>query len=110
MIAGIGRMPIDKAQVALPQIGQPVDVYTLQQPDGIRARILTLGGAVMTLDVPDRQGRLADIVLGFDEPAGYLDNRPFLGTLIGRYGNRIARGELPLDGAVFWLAIKHGRA
>ena len=101
-------MPIDKASVVLPGITHPVDVYTLQQPDGIRARILTLGGAVMTLEVPDRDGRPVDVVLGFEDPAGYLDNRPFLGTLIGRYGNRIARGELPVDGGVFQLATNDG--
>src|SRR6476646_3833499 len=101
-------MPIDKASVVLPGITRPVDLYTLQQPDGIRARILTLGGAVMTLEVPDRDGRLVDVVLGFDEPAGYLENRPFLGTLIGRYGNRIARGELPVDDQVFHLAKNDG--
>jgi aldose 1-epimerase len=107
MLPGIRRMPIDKASVTLPGVTQPVDIYTLHQPDGIRARILTLGGAVMTLEVPGRGG-LVDVVLGFDEPAGYLDNAPFLGTLIGRYGNRIARGELPLDGAVFRLATNDG--
>ena len=101
-------MPIDKASVVLPGIAQPVELYTLQQSDGIRARILTLGGAVMTLEVPDRDGRLADIVLGFDEPARYLANPPFLGTLIGRYGNRIARGQLPVDGSVFQLATNDG--
>src|SRR5262249_18971361 len=83
-------------------------LYTLQQPDGIRARILTLGGAVMTLEVPDRDGRLVDVVLGFDDAAGYLGNRPFLGTLIGRYANRIARADLPLDGRTFRLAANDG--
>jgi len=101
-------MPIDKATVTLPGITQPVDLYTLDQPDGLRARILTLGGAVMTLEVPDGDGAPVDVVLGFDEPAGYLDNRPFLGALIGRYGNRIARGELPVDDRVFRLAKNDG--
>ena len=101
-------MPVDKSHVVLPGITQPVELYTLHQPEGMRARILTHGGAVMTLEVPDRDGRLVDVVLGFDEPAGYLDNPPFLGTLIGRYGNRIARGELPIDGAVFRLATNDG--
>ena len=101
-------MPIDKATLTLPGIAHAVDLYTLQQAGGLRARILTLGGAVMTLEVPDETGRLADVVLGFDEPAGYLDNRPFLGALIGRYGNRIARGELPIDDHVFALAKNDG--
>jgi aldose 1-epimerase len=107
MLPGITRMPIDKASVPIAGIAHPVDLYTLQQPDGIRARILTLGGAVMTLEVPGRDG-LVDVVLGFDEPAGYLDNPPFLGTLIGRYGNRIARADLPIDGEVFPLAANDG--
>ena len=101
-------MPIDKATLTLPGIAHAVELYTLQQAAGLRARILTLGGAVMTLEVPDEDGRLADVVLGFDEPAGYLDNRPFLGALIGRYGNRIARGELPIDDHVFALAKNDG--
>src|SRR5262245_20210971 len=101
-------MTIDKATVTPAGTTHPVDLYTLQQPGGIRARILTLGGAVMTLEVPDRDGGLVDVVLGFEEPAGYLENPPFLGTLIGRYGNRIARGELPVDGDVFQLATNDG--
>jgi aldose 1-epimerase len=106
-------MTIDRAQVTLAGTKKPVDVYTLQQSDrlrgdGLRARILTLGGSIMTLEVPDGDGKLVDVVLGFDEPAGYLDNRPFLGALIGRYGNRIARGELPVDDQVFHLAKNDG--
>src|SRR6478735_3488556 len=97
-------MTIDKAQVDLPGATEPIDIYILQQSGGLRARILTLGGAVMTLEMPDRDGRLVDVVLGFDQPRGYLDNRPFLGALIGRYGNRIARGELTIDDDVFALA------
>jgi aldose 1-epimerase len=101
-------MTIDRARIDLPGIASPVEVYTLQQPDGLRARILTLGGAVMTLEVPDRDGRPIDVVLGFDAAAGYLDNGPFLGALIGRYGNRIARGDLSVDGKVFQLAKNDG--
>jgi aldose 1-epimerase len=58
--------------------------------------------------VPDRDGHPVDVVLGFDGPAGYLDNRPFLGALIGRFGNRIARGQLPLDGTTYQLAANDG--
>src|SRR5262245_41454868 len=97
-------MTIDKATVTPAGTTHPVDLYTLQQPDGIRARILTLGGAVMTLEVPDRDGHLVDVVLGFDDASGYLDNKAFLGTLIGRYGNRIASGELTVDDRVYELA------
>jgi aldose 1-epimerase len=63
----------------------------------------------MTLEVPDRDGRPVDVVLGFDGARGYLDNGPFLGALIGRYGNRLARGELSVDGKLFALAANDGR-
>jgi len=101
-------MPIDRARVDLPGISSQVEIYTLQQPGGLRARVLTLGGAIMTLEMPDGRGGTVDVVLGFDDPAGYRDNRPFLGTLIGRYGNRIARAELPIDGELHRLATNDG--
>ena len=71
-------------------------------------RILTLGGAVMTLEVPDRDGRPVDVVLGFDDARGYLENRPFLGVLIGRYGNRIARAAVPIDDRMYQLTANEG--
>jgi len=91
-------MTIDKAP----------DIYTLHQPGGLRARILTLGGAVMSLEVPDREGRPVDVVLGFDDARGYLENRPFLGVLIGRYGNRIARAAAPVDDRMYQLTANEG--
>ena len=103
-----GRMAIDKARIELPQLGRSVDLYTLRRKGGMEAKILTLGGVVTTLTAPDRDGRLGDVVLGFDAPADYLANRPFFGALIGRYGNRIARGDLPLDGAHHVLATNDG--
>src|SRR5262249_41999779 len=101
-------MTIDRARIDLPGIPSPGEVYTLQQPGGLRARILTLGGAVMTLEVPDRDGRPIDVVLGFEDAAGYLHNGPFLRAVNGRYGNRIWRGELSVDGTVFQLAKNDG--
>lgn len=101
-------MAIDKARIELPQINRPVDVYTLGHQRGPEAKILTLGGVVMSLTAPDRHGRFADVVLGFDAPADYLENRPFFGGLIGRYCNRIARGDLPVDGARHVLATNDG--
>src|SRR5690348_10862971 len=101
-------MTIDKARADLPQTSAPIDIYTLHQADGLRARILTLGGAVMTLEVPDRDGRPVDVVLGFDDARGYLDNRPFLGALIGRYANRIARAAAPVDDRMFQLTANEG--
>jgi galactose mutarotase-like enzyme len=103
-----GRMAIEKTTFELPQIGRSVDLYTLRRKGGMEAKILTLGGVVTTLTAPDRDGRMGDVVLGFDAPADYLANRPFFGALIGRYGNRIARGDLPVDGARHALATNDG--
>jgi aldose 1-epimerase len=72
------------------------------------ATVIEQGGAITSLLVPDRQGRLANVVLGFPDPADYETNNVFFGALIGRFGNRIARGELPIDGVVHRLAANNG--
>src|SRR6185295_5356611 len=72
----------------------PVELFTLTNRDGIELRAMTYGGIIVSLSVPDRQGRLDDIVLGYDRAADYArNNGPFFGALIGRYGNRIAGGR-----------------
>jgi aldose 1-epimerase len=83
--------------------GTPVQIYTLRNRNGMEARIMTYGGIVESLKVPDRNGRLGDVVLGYDNLAGYLTNSPFFGALIGRYGNRIAKGQFTLDGQTYTL-------
>jgi aldose 1-epimerase len=83
--------------------GTPVQIYTLRNRHGMEARIMTYGGIVESLKVPDRNGRLDDVVLGYDNLAGYLTNSPFFGALIGRYGNRIAKGQFTLDGQTYTL-------
>lgn len=88
---------------ALPD-GTKVELYTLSNRHGTEARIMTYGGVITALRTRDRQGRLADIVLGFDELAPYLEDKSYLGALIGRYGNRIAAGRFTLDGRTYTLA------
>jgi aldose 1-epimerase len=83
--------------------GTAVQIYTLCNRNGMEARIMTYGGIVESLKVPDRNGRLGDVVLGYDNLAGYLTNSPFFGALIGRYGNRIAKGQFTLDGQTYTL-------
>ena len=72
-----------------------VKTYTLNGPRGMTATVIEQGGAITSLLAPDREGRLANVVLGFPDPADYETNNVFFGALIGRFGNRIARGELP---------------
>ncbi|MFE0536217.1 aldose epimerase family protein [Streptomyces nigra] len=83
--------------------GTEVHRWTLERA-GVRVRVLSYGGIVQSLEVPDRDGRTADVVLGFADLDGYVTHPgPYLGALIGRYANRIAGGRFPLDGVTYAL-------
>jgi len=89
--------------------GQPVDLYTLQ--DGkITVKILTYGGIVQSIEAPDRNGKTANIVLGFDGLDGYVQtgNKPYMGAIIGRYANRIAGGTFQLNGKIYHVPKNDG--
>jgi aldose 1-epimerase len=88
--------------------GKPVEIYTLRNGNGMTARIMTYGGIVQSLTVPDKNGNFGDVVLGYDVLDGYLTNSPYFGALIGRYGNRIAKGHFTLDGVTYTLATNNG--
>ncbi|MBX9246238.1 galactose mutarotase [Actinotalea ferrariae] len=90
--------------------GTAVERYTLTNR-GITVRILTYGGIIQSLEVPDRHGDAVNVVLGFADLAGYVENNnpgPYFGALIGRYGNRIAGGQFELDGVVYQLPLNNG--
>jgi aldose 1-epimerase len=106
LIAGATIMqaatPIQRADFGKTRDGVAVSVYTLTNKNGVTARITNYGGIVVSLMVPDRNGKMADVVLGFDSLDGYLQNPgPFFGALIGRYGNRIGHARFTLDGRVY---------
>ncbi len=88
--------------------GRPVELYVLGNSNGLEARIATYGGTLLSLRVPDRSGKLGDVVLGFDTLASYLDEHPYFGSLIGRYANRIARGRFTLAERPYSLAVNDG--
>ena len=88
--------------------GQPVDVYTLANTAGMRVHILTLGCIIASLDVPDREGKPANVVLGLDSLEGYLHRSPHFGAIAGRYANRIARGRFVIDGIEYRLETNAG--
>ncbi len=88
--------------------GTAVDLYTMTNPAGASVAISTYGGTVQSLNVKDKAGKLSDVVLGFDNLAGYLGEHPYFGALIGRYGNRIAKGKFSLNGKDYKLAINNG--
>jgi aldose 1-epimerase len=83
--------------------GRPVERYELRSSSGLHACIITYGGIIAELHAPDRHGQRADVVLGFDSLAPYLGRHPYFGALIGRYANRIARGQFTLDGKEYAL-------
>lgn len=85
-----------------------VDLYTLVNHSGITIKVTTYGGRITSLLVPDKNGKYSDIVLGFDSLPEYLAENPFFGALIGRYGNRIAKGKFTLDGKEYDLAKNNG--
>ncbi len=87
--------------------GTPITLYTLRNSKGAEATICNYGGVVTTLKMPDRNGNYSDVVLGFDNLNDYLKGDPFFGALIGRYGNRIAKGHFVLDGTEYTLPINN---
>ncbi len=87
--------------------GKPVELYTLTNRKGAEAKITTYGATVVSLKVPDRNGKSDDIVLGFDNIDGYLQGTSFFGATIGRYGNRIAKGRFTLNGVEYKLATNN---
>jgi len=87
--------------------GTPVNLYTLRNSKGAEARISNYGGLVISLKVPDRNGQVGDVVLGYDDLASYIKDSPFFGALVGRYGNRIAKGKFTLDGKEYTLATNN---
>jgi len=88
--------------------GKAVELYTLSNSKGMEAKIMTYGGIVTSLKTPDKNGKLGDVVLGYDNLDGYLKSTPYFGALIGRYGNRIANGKFTLDGQTYNLATNNG--
>src|SRR6266566_3196136 len=88
--------------------GRPTELFTLTNAHGIELRLTNYGGIITSLKTPDRSGRFADIVLGYDSLSGYLRDTPYFGAIVGRFGNRIARGRFTLDGKRYSLAINNG--
>lgn len=88
--------------------GAPVRIFTLTNKNGVEATITNYGGRVVSLKVPDKKGAMGDVVLGFDSLEGYLNENPYFGALIGRYGNRIGHAQFTLDGALYKVPKNDG--
>ena len=88
--------------------GTAVSCWTMENAHGLRAELLDYGATIRSVQVPDRAGRLIDVVLGYDDLAGYAGNPSFYGATIGRFGNRIGGAEFALNGKTYWLAKNNG--
>ncbi|MDQ3804534.1 MAG: galactose mutarotase [Acidobacteriota bacterium] len=102
------RARIEKRPFGRLADGTAVDLYTLTNRHGVEARITNYGGAVVSLKAPDARGRMADVVLGYDDPAGYEGDKSYFGVLVGRFANRIALGRFTLGGREYRLAQNNG--
>lgn len=101
--AGITQAPFGTAPD-----GHAVGVFTLTNTHGVEVRVMTYGGIILSIKVPDRDGKLGDVVLGYDSLADYVRSSPYFGAIVGRYGNRIAHAQFALDGKTYTLAANNG--
>lgn len=102
------KMTIKKEFFGKTKDGEKVDLFTLTNCHNMVVKIMNYGGIVTSILVPDKKGEFADVVLGFDDLAGYEGEHPYFGAIVGRYGNRIAKGKFTLDGTTYTLAANNG--
>jgi len=107
----VARAPAAEGLVRLP-LGTvdatDVDLYVLTNANGMVAKVMNYGATLTELDTPDRDGKLDDVVLGFENLGGYLQKEPYFGAVVGRVGNRIAKGRFTLNGTTYQLATNDG--
>ena len=97
-----------KRNYGVTEDGRTVDLYDLANDAGMRVRILTFGCIIASVEVPDREGRLANVVLGLDSLEDYVRRSPHFGAVVGRFANRIARGRFVIDDADYRLETNNG--
>jgi aldose 1-epimerase len=102
-VMSVGTQPFGKTPD-----GQEVELYTLANTNGLKATITNYGAILVSLEVPDRDGKLADITLGFDTLEGYIPRHPYFGVTVGRYANRIGAAKFKLNDIEYKLAANNG--
>ena len=103
-----GRAGVKREAFGKTGDGTPVEVFTLSNEAGLEIKAISFGAIITSIRVPDRSGALADVALGFDSLDGYLEDHPFFGAVVGRYGNRIGKASFTLDGRTYKLAANNG--
>src|SRR5262245_20827391 len=106
--ASAQKASVRKATFGKTADGQAVDAYTLTNANGVEVTAITFGGIITSIRIPDRNGKFDNVALGFGTLEPYIRNPPYFGAIIGRYGNRIAKGRFSLDGKTYTLATNNG--
>ncbi len=88
--------------------GEQTTLYTLTNANGVVVKLSNFGGTITSINIPDRAGKMGDIILGFNDVDGYLKNKSFFGSVIGRFGNRIGKGQFTLEGKKYQLTLNDG--
>jgi aldose 1-epimerase len=101
-------MSIDKTSFGKTKDGQAVTLFTLHNSHGLIVKLMDYGAIVVSVETPDKNGKLANVTLGFPTLEGYLQRHPYFGSTVGRYGNRIAKGKFTIDGKESTLATNNG--
>lgn len=102
------NLAITKSEFGKTKVGDEIEHYTLKNTNGVEVNVITYGGRITSLKVPNKVGKLENVVLGFNNIEDYQKDNPFFGALIGRYGNRIAKGKFTLDAEEYTLATNDG--
>ncbi len=102
-------MGIEKSEFGKTADGETVDMYTLKNANGLTVKVLNFGGVIWSFEVPDKDGKFVNVSANYETVGEYEKIRPFFGSLVGRYGNRIAKGTFTLDGKEYHLPLNNGK-
>ncbi len=105
---GESAVKVEKTRYGALADGREVHLFTLTNPSGMRVRLTNYGAICVSVEVPDKDGNLGDVTLGYDTLKGWLGNTSYFGATVGRYANRIAKAEFELDGKTYRLAANNG--
>jgi aldose 1-epimerase len=105
---GVRKSGVSHASFGKTADGSPVNIFILVNRNGMEVHAMTYGGIITSIRVPDRNGTMADVVLGFDALQPYLAGHPYFGAIVGRYGNRIGKAQFSLNGHTYKLAANDG--
>lgn len=107
-VKAAAQLNVSEASFGKLPTGEAASLYTLTNANGIVIKATNYGGIITEMHTPDKNGKMGDIVLGFDNITDYLNNKAFLGAFIGRYGNRIAKGQFTIDGKQYQVSVNDG--